>query len=103
MPGEDEEKAEGKDNPLVDEGPPIIVKRAEVQKPQAQWKRRATLEEEGHTREEGEMAEVKELPTSATSATSGGTDLFSVLKENRLVKEEHMLLRQKKQRHCLRM
>jgi len=49
------------------------------------------------------MEEVKELPTSGTSATSGGTDPFSVLKENKLVKEEHMLLRQKKQRHYLTM
>lgn len=39
------------------------------------------------------MVEVEELPTSATSATSGGTDPLNVLKENRLVKEEHMLLR----------
>ena len=45
------------------------------------------------------MAEVKELPTSAISATSGGTCLLSVLKGNRLVREEHMSPSQRKQRH----
>ena len=30
MPGEDEELAEGKDNPLVEEGLPTTVKRAVV-------------------------------------------------------------------------
>lgn len=48
------------------------------------------------------MIEVEELPTSVTSATSWGTGPLSVLKGNMLVKEEHMLLRQRKQRHCLK-
>lgn len=42
------------------------------------------------------MVGAEELPTSVTSATSGGIDPLSVLKENRLVKEEHMLLKQRK-------
>ena len=45
------------------------------------------------------MVGVKELPISATGATSGGTDLLSVLKRNKLVNEEHMLHSQRKQRH----
>lgn len=45
------------------------------------------------------MAEVEELLTSARSATSGGIGLLSVLKGNRLVREEHMLPSQRKQRH----
>jgi len=45
------------------------------------------------------MVEAKELPTSATNATSGGTDPLSVLKENKLVQEERMLQRPRKQRH----
>jgi len=49
--------------------------------------------------EEGKMVEVEELPTSATSATSGGTDPLSVLKENRLAQKERMLHSQRKQRH----
>jgi len=47
-------------------------------------------------REEAEMVEAKELPTSATSATSGGTGLLSVLKGNRLVREENMSPSQRK-------
>lgn len=99
MPGEDEELTEGKDNPLAEEELPTIEKRVAVQRPQGQQKKKVALEEEGHIREEGEMAEAKELPTNPTSATSGVTDPLSVLKENRLAKEERMLHSQRKQRH----
>ena len=102
MPGEDEELAEEKDNPLAEEELPTILKRATVQRPQGQHKRKVALEAEGHTKEEGEMVEEEELSTSVTSATSGGTGPLSALKENRLVKEEHMLLRQRNRRHCLK-
>ena len=60
------------------------------------------LGEEGHTREEGEMAGEEELPTSVTSATSGGTSPLSVPKENMLVKEEHIFLKQRKLKHHLK-
>lgn len=54
-------------------------------------KKETELEEEVHIREEEEMVEEEGLPISATGATSGGTSLLSVLKWNKLVKEEHML------------
>lgn len=76
---------------MVEEELPKIVKRVAVPRPQGQQKKKAALEEEGHIREEEEMAEAEELPTTATSATSGGTDPLSVLKENKLVQEGHML------------
>ena len=45
----------------------------------------------GHISEEEGMAKAEELTISAIGATSGGIDLLSVLKWNKLVKEEHML------------
>lgn len=96
---EDEELAEGKDNPMAKDELPKIVKRAVVPRLQGQPKKETKLEEEGHISEEGETARAEELPISATSVTSGGTSLLSVLKGNKLVKEEHMLHSQRKQRH----
>lgn len=99
MLGEDKELAEGEDNPMAEDELPTIVKRAVVPRLWGQQKKKTTLKEEGHISEEGEMVEEEELPTSATSVTSGGTGLLSVLKGNKLVKEERMSHSQRKQRH----
>ena len=80
MPGEAKALAEGKDNPLAEEELPTIVKRAAVQRPQGQQRKKVALGEEGHTKEEGEMAEAEEMPISVTSVTSGDTGPFNVLK-----------------------
>ena len=90
---------ERKDNPLAEEGLPIIVNKVAIQRPQQQQKRKVALGGDSHTSDEGVVAEVEELPTIVTSATIGGTGPLSVLKVNRLDKEEHMLLKQRKQRH----
>ena len=96
MLGEDGEPTEEEDNPMAEDELPIIVKKATVPRLQGQQKKETTVEEEGHIREEEEMAEVEGMPISATGATSGGTGLLSVLKRNKLVKEECMLHNQRK-------
>jgi len=73
-----------------------------VQSLQEQQKRKVTLREEGHTNGEEIVVEAEEMPTSVTSATSGCIDPLSVLKVNKMDKEENMLLKQRKQRHCPR-
>ena len=99
MPEEEEDLVEGKDEPMAEVELPLPVMKATVQKLHEQQKKTITLEEEGHTNVEEVMAEAKELPSSVTSATSGGTNILNVLRVNRLEKEEHMLLRWRKKRH----
>lgn len=48
------------------------------------------------------MAEAKELPTSVTSATNGGTNHLNVLKVIKQDKGEHMLLNLRKPRPHLK-
>lgn len=93
---EDVDLVEGEDNPLVEVGLPTTVRKATIRIPQGQRKMKVALGEKGHTSKEGVMAEAEELPTNVTSATSGGVCPLSVLKVNRLDKEENMFLKQRK-------
>ena len=91
--------AEGKDGPMVEVELPILVMKAAVQRLQQQHKETITLEGKGHTSVEEVMAEAQELPSSVTSAISGGRSLLSVLRVKIQEEEEHMLLKWRKQRH----
>ena len=96
MPGEDKELAGEKGNPMAEDELPTIVKKATVPKLLGQQKNGIALDVAGHISEEEGMAEVEELTISATGATSGGTDLLNVLKQNKLIKEERLLHNQRK-------
>eukprot|EP00253_Pinus_taeda_P003741 PITA_03741 len=63
---EDGEPVEEEENPMAKDELPIIVKRAAFPRLQEQQKKETTLGEEGHIREEEEMAEAEGLPISAT-------------------------------------
>lgn len=102
MLGEDGEPAEEENSLMVEGELRAIVKKAVVPKLLGQQKKVTTLEVASHISEEEEMAEAEELTISATGATSGGTDLLSVLRRNKLDKEVPMSHSQRKQRHLPR-
>ena len=99
MLGEDGEPTEEEDSLMAEGELPAIVKKEKIPKLLGQQKKVTTLEVAVHISEEEEVAEVVELTISATGATSGGTDLLSVLKRNKLDREVCMSHSQRKQRH----
>ena len=99
MLGEDGELVEEEDNPMAEDELPTIVKKAAVPKLLGQQKKVTTREVVGLINEEEEMVEAEELIINVTGATSGGTNILSVLRRNKLDRGVRMLHSQRKQRH----
>ena len=80
--------AEDEDSPTAEGELPLTAKKAAVPELQGQQRTEIALEEVGHISGEEEMVAEGGLMSSATGATSGGTEPLSVQKLNRLVKGE---------------
>ena len=85
---EGEEVAEDEDSPTEEVRVLQTAKKAAVQKLQGRLRKEIAPEEDGHTREEEEMAAEEGQMSSATGATSGGTEPLNVQKLNKLVRGE---------------
>ena len=91
MLGEDEEPTEEEDSLMAEGKLLAVMKKVAIPKLPKQQKKVTAWEAAGHTSEAGEMAEAEDLVINVTGATSGGIDLLSVLKRNKLDREAHMM------------
>lgn len=91
--------AEDEDSPMVEEELPLTVRKEIASELQEQQRNGITREEDSHISEEEEMVEEGALMSSATGATSGGTDPTNAWKLSMLARGKHLLHSLKKLKH----